>query len=499
MAARVALFYALGACTWIAGSDFLVGITTGSGFTNVALNTGKGFLFVAATGLLLFIVLRRLLRTELEARAQAEATAKQLSEHERALQQSELLYHTIFESANDGILLLENDRFIDCNPRTLEIFRAKREQLIGLTPADLSPERQPDGRLSREIQTETNRLALADKPQVFPWQHRRTDGSSFTAEVSLRRFQLGERKLLLALVRDITERLKGEEAERLVRLQHSALQAAANAIVITDRKGDIQWVNEAFTRLTGYDRNEAIGLKPNILKSGTHGPAFYKNMWEEVLAGRVWQGELTNRRKNGTTYDEEMTITPVRSDHGDITHFIAIKQDVTERKKLEQQFLRSQRMQSIGLLAGGVAHDLNNVLTPVLLALPLLRNPLDPEERERIIESLEQSVRRGANIVQQVLTFARGVEVQRTSVQLRHLIREVARIAEETFPRDIEIRTSLPRDLWTVAGDPTQIHQVVLNLAVNARDALPNGGQLVFTGRNLELEHPRQFRHRHRA
>lgn len=281
-----------------------------------------------------------------------------------------------------------------------------------------------------------------------------------------------------------------EQERQKLRLQHSALQAAANAIVITDREGKIEWVNEAFTRLTGYGAEEALGNFMDLVRSGLHDDSFYRQMWKTVLAGKAWQGTLTNKRKDGTVYHEEMTITPVRNPAGEISHFIAIKQDITERRRLEQQFLRAQRMQSIGLLAGGIAHDLNNVLAPVLMAIPLLRKDLTPAQRAQVIDTLESSVRRGATIVQQVLTFARGVEVQRTLVQARHLIREVARIAEETFPRTISIHTQVPSDLWLLEADPTQIHQVLLNLVVNARDAMPEGGRLEISASNLELMEP---------
>jgi PAS domain S-box-containing protein len=298
----------------------------------------------------------------------------------------------------------------------------------------------------------------------------------------------------LSFALELLERKRQRELEQeQLRLQHSALEAAANAIVITNREGQIRWVNDAFTRLTGYSREEAIGRNPRVLKSGRHDAEFYRRLWETVVAGSVWQDSLTNKRKDGTLYHEEMTITPVRSQAGEITHFIAIKQDVTERRKLEQQFLRAQRMQSIGLLAGGVAHDLNNVLAPVLLALPLLRTELEPEQRDHILDTLQRSVKRGATIVQQVLTFARGVEVQRVPVQLRHLLKEMVKIAEETFPRDLQVRSTVPANLWLFQGDPTQIHQVLLNLAVNARDAMPAGGQLGFTARNVELQAPLEF------
>jgi PAS domain S-box-containing protein len=300
----------------------------------------------------------------------------------------------------------------------------------------------------------------------------------------------------LSFALELFERNRQREIEQQqLRLQHSALEAAANAIVITNRGGAIQWVNDAFTRLTGYGREEVVGHTCRLLKSGMQDADFYRELWQTVIAGAVWQGVLTNKRKDGTLHDEEMTITPVRSAAGEITHFIAIKQDISERRRLEQQFLRAQRMESIGLLAGGIAHDLNNVLAPVLMALPLLRNDLGANERETILETLERSVRRGTNIVQQVLTFARGVEGRRVAVQLRHLLREMGRIVEETFPRDIRIKVSAASDLWLLQGDPTQIHQVLLNLAVNARDAMPNGGQLSFLARNVELKEPRQFQH----
>ncbi|RPI91875.1 MAG: PAS domain S-box protein, partial [Chloroflexi bacterium] len=218
----------------------------------------------------------------------------------------------------------------------------------------------------------------------------------------------------LSFALDLFEKNRERELEQQqLRLQHSALDAAANAIVITDKAGAILWVNAAFTRLSGYQREEVTSQNPRLLKSGVQDSHFYSSMWKTILSGSVWQGAVRNKRKDGSLYDEEMTITPVRSETGEITHFIAIKQDITERKELELRFLRAQRMQSIGLLAGGVAHDLNNVLAPVMMALPLLRNHLNPEERERLVGTLEQSVKRGANIVQQVLTFARGVEVQR--------------------------------------------------------------------------------------
>ncbi|HVY69339.1 MAG TPA: PAS domain S-box protein [Verrucomicrobiae bacterium] len=304
-------------------------------------------------------------------------------------------------------------------------------------------------------------------------------------------------KGLTGVVIDVTRERLAEKERRIdmekMALQAAALEAAANSIVITDAKGRIQWVNRAFSVLTGYTSEEAVGLRPSILKSGRQDPAFYRDLWTQVAAGKVWHGELTNRRKDGTLYEEDMTISPVRNAAGAVSHFIAIKQDITEHRRMEKQFLQAQRMESIGLLAGGVAHDLNNVLTPIMAAIQLLRaDDLTSAERAPLVDMLTTCCRRGADIVQQVLTFARGMKGDRVPTALRPLVDDMARVAQETFPRHITIQCKAPKSLWPIPCDPTQIHQIILNLAVNARDAMPHGGTLTFAAENVEITAPRQ-------
>lgn len=277
-------------------------------------------------------------------------------------------------------------------------------------------------------------------------------------------------------------------------LLQSALEAAANGVVITDTKGNIEWVNRAFTNITGYSAEEVIGNTPKILKSGHHDPNFYKKMWATLKRGEVWNGELKNRRKDGTIYDEQMTITPVRDAAGTIEHYIAIKLDITERHELENKLLRSQRMESIGLLAGGVAHDLNNILAPIVMGVDLLRETdLPPAEKHEFLDSIAQGCERGTAIIRQVLTFARGVEGDRVIVQTRHQVKDIVKMARETFPKDITISMNVANNLWPVLGDPTQLHQVLLNFSVNARDAMPHGGRLEVIGENVELKESRTF------
>ncbi len=377
----------------------------------------------------------------------------------------------------------------------LRLFNRAAREWHGLGPTDVSEEQwagcydlyEADGEtpmnlqsvpLSRAMRQEKVRGAqMVIKPHGQPPRHIIANASPVVAADGR---QLGA----VAVMHDITEQLKSQDQ---LQLQSAALNAAANVIVITDKSGDIVWANEAFTRHTGYTLEEALGHNPRMLKSGVQSKEFYEDLWTTVTAGEVWHGELKNRRKDGTLFEEEMTITPVRSATGKITHFVAIKQDITERRNLEKQYLRAQRMEGVGLLAGGIAHDLNNVLAPILMSAELLRYNDLPPDVLNIIETVENSAKRGADIVKQVLTFARGIEGEKGPVQLRHLIKDMVRMANETFPRNIHIKTRVTGDLHSIKGDATQLHQVLLNLGVNARDAMPAGGELIFSASNAHL------------
>ena len=286
--------------------------------------------------------------------------------------------------------------------------------------------------------------------------------------------------------REITKQKKAMES--LVLLS-AALDAAANTIVITDRAGRIEWANHTFTNTTGYSLEEALGRTPGeLLRSGTHEAPFYQDLWDTILAGKVWNSEMINRRKDGSLYPERVTITPIHNDKEGIHHFVAIKQDLTEEKLREQQMARTQRLQSIGTLAGGIAHDLNNALSPILMAVEMLHEVNAEEDRAELLSLIETSAKRGATMVRQVLAFARGEEGRHTPLNLRHIVREIEQLARDTFPENIQWHTDSPRDLWLVSGDATEIHQILLNLAVNARDALPKGGGIRLHLSNFEID-----------
>ncbi|HBV95480.1 MAG TPA: hypothetical protein DEF36_00300 [Desulfotomaculum sp.] len=253
---------------------------------------------------------------------------------EEALRESETKFRTLFDSASDAIIIMDGMTIVDCNLKTQEMFGCDRSGIIGQSVLYFSPERQPDEASSREKATKLINAVLDGEPRYFYWRHSRLDGTLFDTEISLNRIRLKDMYYIQAICRDITRRKKREEQ---LRLQAAALQSAANAIVITDLKGLITWTNPAFTGLTGYTFEEVKGKNMSILKSDIHNDGFYKELWETIYSGQVWHGETQNRHKNGSLYTEEQTITPVRDEYGIITHFVAIKQDVTERKQHEQQ------------------------------------------------------------------------------------------------------------------------------------------------------------------
>ena len=209
---------------------------------------------------------------------------------------------------------------------------------------------------------------------------------------------------------------------------------------------------------------------------------------ETVKSGIGQRTEYRLLLKDGTIRYIESQGSVIRDERGAVRHVLVVSRDITEKKRIEEQMLRAQRMESIGTLAGGIAHDLNNVLGPIMMALDILRRKFPSTDSKGILDTLESSARRGSNMVRQVLAFARGVEGERMQLQAKHLVQEMKEIAGETFPKTIDIRTDVAKNLWAISADPTQIHQILLNLCVNARDAMPQGGTIRIEGENVQID-----------
>jgi PAS domain S-box-containing protein len=276
-----------------------------------------------------------------------------------------------------------------------------------------------------------------------------------------------------------------QNAERIAE-QAALLDKAQDAILVRDLNHQILYWNRSAERLYGWTTDEVLGK--SIQELLYRDPKAFLAATEETITAGEWTGELQQVRKNGQVLTVECRWTLVRDNDGRPKSILAINTDITERKKLEQQFLRAQRMESIGTLAGGIAHDLNNVLSPIMMSIDLLKINEVNEKRLGILNTIETSTKRGADMVKQVLSFARGVDGQQLEVALVPLLKEVEKIANETFLKNIEVRGKFPSDLWTVEGDPTQLHQVLINLCVNARDAMPLGGTLTIAASNLRMD-----------
>jgi PAS domain S-box-containing protein len=271
-----------------------------------------------------------------------------------------------------------------------------------------------------------------------------------------------------------------------IREQAALIDKARDAIVVTDLTGQVTYANPRATQLYAFNAaeltlpaagNDWLGMDP----------AAFAEARRVVLAQGEWSGELRQRGRDGTPFLVESRWTLIRDERGQPKELLLINTDITEKKRLEEQFLRAQRLEAVGALASGMAHDLNNVLSPVLMGVQLLKRKQSDEETQRMLEVMESHAHRGADMVKQVLLFSRGQTGDRTPLDVGELLHELERMLRQTFPRDLRVSVLAPADLWPVLGQPTQLHQVLLNLCVNARDAMPGGGELNLAADNVEL------------
>ncbi|MFA5262278.1 MAG: PAS domain S-box protein, partial [Opitutaceae bacterium] len=281
--------------------------------------------------------------------------------------------------------------------------------------------------------------------------------------------------------RDVTERHLAQER---VRQQAALLDQTCDIVFATDVGGALRYCNRSAEMFLGSTSAACEGKSLEFLLSDAH-PSFGSELIRTVLSTGEWHGEIAfeSGARTGRIWDSRWSVVPAAEGHSIIV--LMVNTDVTEKRMLESRFLRSQRMESIGALATGISHDLNNIFLPISLASRMLRQGPTEEQRSSLFDMLDKSAQRGADIVQQLLTFSKGVEGQRSELQPRLLLVEMQKIVRETFPKNISLQCELPEDLWTIAVDPIQIHQVLLNLCVNARDAMPEGGVLTLSGENI--------------
>ena len=269
----------------------------------------------------------------------------------------------------------------------------------------------------------------------------------------------------------------------------TAIEQSAETIVITDADGHIEYVNPAFEAITGYSREEVLGRTPSLLKSGKHEADFYNHLWNEIRAGRVWAGHVTNRRKDGSEYEEEMTISPVFDEGGRIVNYVAAKRDVTQEHRLEEQLRQAQKMESVGRLAGGVAHDFNNLLQAMLGAVELGRErSLRGEAASEEFDELQHLCGRATELTHQLLAFSRRQVLRIQTIDLNAQIAGLIKMLRRVIGEDVALTFQADASLPLVQADAAQLDQVFLNLCVNARDAMVGGGTLRIEAQGIRLD-----------
>jgi two-component system cell cycle sensor histidine kinase/response regulator CckA len=314
-------------------------------------------------------------------------------------------------------------------------------------------------------------------------------GSLLFGTAERRPFSAEEVGLAQRVAEQVSGALARTRLQETQRRLSTAMEQTAESIIITDAEGIILYVNPAFERVTGYSRAEAIGQNPRLLKSGKHDASFYGDLWRTITAGQVWRGRFVNRKKDGSLFTEEATIAPVRNQAGEIVNYVATMRDVTREVALEEQFRQAQKMEAVGRLAGGVAHDFNNLLTIIHLSARLAERKLHPEDALwPHVQRIRETGERATKLTKQLLAFSRQEVIEPHVLDLNSVGGDMSKMLKRIIGEDIELVTNLVEEPWPVYADPTRIEQVILNLAVNARDAMPQGGTLTIKTSNVVLD-----------
>ncbi|OPZ22352.1 MAG: Blue-light-activated protein [candidate division BRC1 bacterium ADurb.BinA364] len=409
---------------------------------------------------------------------------------EEALARSEQRHRTLFESAPDAIFIQTDGRFAYLNAACAHLFGAESAaEMLGRPVLDWfhGKYRESVRQRIRTLNEERRQVPLAEEAIMT------LKGETVPVEVAAVPFETDGKNGALVFMRDIRYRKQAEaERERLL----SAIEQAEEIVVIAAADATIQYVNPAFERISGFSRAEAVGQTPRILKSGKHDNAYYAQMWRTLTSGQTWRGRFVNKRKDGALFTEEATISPVRDANGQIVNYVAVKRDVTRELELEQQLRQAQRMEAVGRLAGGVAHDFNNMLSVILghadMALETI--PETDPLREDILE-IQKAGDRSAALVRQLLAFARKQTIAPKRLDLNDTIGGMLKMLSRLIGEDIDLLWKPSMDLWPVKMDPTQIDQILANLVVNSRDAIAEVGKISIETANVQFDEEYCARH----
>ncbi|RMF96975.1 MAG: PAS domain S-box protein, partial [Candidatus Schekmanbacteria bacterium] len=391
----------------------------------------------------------------------------------------------IFESSLNEIYILDAEtlKFIEVNKAARDNLGYSLDELREMTPLDLKPEMtwEKIREITREVDSGEKKLVK------FQAVHTRKDGSKYPVEIYIQKILYESKPCHLCMVLDISSRIEAEEEQKRLL---EAINQSWDIIMITDKEGVITYVNDSFERITGYKKEEAIGRTPAFLKSGLQDENFYKELWATLLKGETWKGRLINRKKDGSLYNEDATISPIKDTKGNNISYVAVMRDVSREVEMEAQLLQAQKMEAIGRLAGGIAHDFNNLLVGIIGYSELLKEtlPSEMETAQRYINEIVKAGERASSLTKQLLAFGRKQIFRPQIIDVNNALKNTEMMLKRIIGEDIKVEIKTNENINPIKADPDHISQIMLNLATNARDAMPNGGKFIIETTNVYLD-----------
>ncbi|MDH5561126.1 MAG: PAS domain S-box protein, partial [Deltaproteobacteria bacterium] len=379
--------------------------------------------------------------------------------------------------AGEAIMMLDlkTKTYFDVNQKAQKMYGYSKKEFLKLGHQDI------DGDFKAKTDKQWEKLVKEIKKKgdrfIVFGVNRRKNGTTFPVEAFFNYNRFDNQQYLLVMVRDITERIKAEEEKRTLA---AAIEQTGESIIITDTEGIIQYVNPAFQKITGYSIKETLGKKPSLTKSDKHDREYFHQLWQTIKNGDTWRGRLINKRKNGSLYEEETTISPIRDEKGELKNFVAVKRDMTYQNKLEKQLRESQKLEAIGTLAGGLAHDFNNILCSILGYITLAKDEMLKNNPSR--SDLEMALQAGEyakDLIAKILAFSHQNESEFRPVKLPMILLESLKMLRPMLPSTIEIKNTIPQEDLNILADPIQIQQVIMNLCTNSGYAMKDRGGIL--------------------